>query len=109
MEITLSTHHAFSVVEVSGQINSLKDSIQLKSIINTLFDDGKRNIAIKLKDVEYVDSAAINVLIYARNIADKLKGELVILEPNEYILNMLSVVGISKIFTICENLETLKR
>lgn len=108
MELAFSTIYDFNIVSVSGQINSLKDSIQLKSEINTLIEDKKNKIALDLKEMDYVDSAALNVFIYAKSLAEKTGGLFCILEPNEYILNMLSVVGLLNVFTICDNRDALK-
>jgi anti-anti-sigma factor len=58
--------------------------------------------------MDYVDSAALNVFIYSKNVIEKSGGIFCILEPNEYITNMLAVVGLTNVFTICENRDMLK-
>mgnify|MGYP000915201640 CR=1 FL=1 len=108
MELAFSSFSNFHIVSMSGQISSLKDSILLKSEINSLVEEKKTRIALELKHMEYVDSAALNVFIYAKNTIEKSGGFFCILEPNEYILNMLSVVGLLNVFTICDSRDALK-
>ena len=108
MNLQKSQQHGFTILSLQGQIGSLKDSIALKSEINSLLEERTPKIALCLKDLEYVDSAALNVLIYARNQIEKYQGLLCLLEPNEYIMDMISVVGLRNVFTICMDRDSLK-
>jgi anti-anti-sigma factor len=89
-----------SVVDVSGKIDRVSDSIVLKSYINDLAEKNERIIGINLARVTYMDSGALNVLIYSQNVLSKLGGKLVIIEPNEYVYDVLNVVGFDKLITI---------
>ena len=90
----------FSVIDVVGKIDRLKDSIILKSYINTLLDKNVTNIALNLSQVTYLDSGALNVLIYCHNTLKKREGVLVIIEPNEYVKDVFDVVGLNKLVSI---------
>lgn len=90
----------FHVVELFGKIDRLKDSIVLKSYINTLLEKKPVNIALNLSKVTYLDSGALNVLIYAHNSLKKKNGVLVLIEPNEYVRDVLEVVGLDKLVKI---------
>jgi len=89
-----------SVVDVVGKIDRLTDSIALKSYINNLAEKDERIIALNLAHVTYLDSGALNVLIYSQNVLSKLGGRLVLIEPNEYVHDVLNVVGFDKLITI---------
>jgi stage II sporulation protein AA (anti-sigma F factor antagonist) len=90
----------FSIIDVVGKIDRLKDSIILKSYINTLFEKNISRIALNLSQVTYLDSGALNVLIYCHNTLKKRDGVLVIIEPNEYVKDVLDVVGLNKLVKI---------
>jgi anti-anti-sigma factor len=90
----------FHIVELMGKIDRLKDSIVLKSYINTLLEGTTTNIALNLSKVTYLDSGALNVLIYAHNTVKRRSGTLVLIEPNEYVRDVLEVVGLDKLVTI---------
>ncbi|MFP4164003.1 MAG: STAS domain-containing protein [Chitinispirillaceae bacterium] len=90
----------FHIVDVVGKIDRLKDSIVLKSYINSLLEKGVLNVALNLAQVTYLDSGALNVLIYCQNALKKNGGVLVLIEPNEYVRDVLEVVGLNKLVTI---------
>lgn len=100
MEIGGKTVNEYQVVELVGKIDRLKDSIVLKSYINTLLEKDLVNIALNLSEVTYLDSGALNVLIYSHNMLKKRDGNLVLIEPNEYVKDVLEVVGLDKLVRI---------
>ena len=74
MNISGTEQRGYHVVELVGKIDRLKDSIALKSHINTLLDSGSLKVALSLSKVTYLDSGALNVLIYAHNALKKKGG-----------------------------------
>ncbi|MBN1130842.1 MAG: STAS domain-containing protein [Chitinispirillaceae bacterium] len=94
-----------SIIDIAGKIDRLKDSIVLKSYINTLIEKERLFIAINLSEVTYLDSGALNVLIYSHNTLVKKGGSLALIEPNEYVRDVLEVVGLNKLVTIYSNEE----
>jgi anti-anti-sigma factor len=100
MDIGTRKLHTFHVIDVVGKINRLKDSIVLKSFINTLLEKNVSDLALNLARVTYLDSGALNVLIYCHNTLSKKGGTLCIIEPNEYVRDVLEVVGLDKLVRI---------
>ncbi len=90
----------FFVVDIVGKIDRLKDSIVLKSYINTLMEKGRVNIALNLSKVTYLDSGALNVLIYSHDALNKKGGQLALIEPSEFVRDVLDVAGLSKVAKI---------
>jgi len=108
MEIEIKDLYGFRLITVSGQISQLKDSISLKSLINTLLEEKVGKIALALGQMDYIDSSALNVLIYAKGQVEKNGGELFLIEPNDYIMDVISVVGLKDYFKILPDKEGLK-
>lgn len=100
MEIGGREVNEFHVIDVAGKINRLKDSVALKSFITTLLDKNITCIALNLSEVTYLDSGALNVLIYCYNRLSKHGGKLAIIQPNEYVRDVLEVVGLDKLVRI---------
>jgi anti-anti-sigma factor len=100
MNISGSEHKGYQIVELVGKIDRLKDSIVLKSHVNTLLDKGHLQVALDLSKVTYLDSGALNVLIYAHNALKRKDGGLVLIQPNEYVRDVLEVVGLDKLVKI---------
>lgn len=105
MEIGGSEKGKFFIIDIVGKIDRLKDSIILKSYVNTIMDKGTTNIAINLSEVTYLDSGALNVLIYCHNVLSKKSGELALMQPNEYVKDVLEVVGLNKLVKIYSTRE----
>lgn len=100
MEISNRESHKFQIIDISGKIDRLKDSIILKSFINSMLDKDQVKIVFNLSKVTYLDSGALNVLIYAHNTIKKKGGTLALIEPNEYVNDVLEVVGLDKLVKI---------
>jgi anti-anti-sigma factor len=95
----------FFIIDIVGKIDRLKDSIVLKSYINTVIEKGIVNVALNLSNVTYLDSGALNVLIYSHNTLSKKGGLLALIEPNEYVRDVLEVVGLNKLVKIYSTQE----
>jgi anti-sigma B factor antagonist len=108
MDIGGNEKGKFFVIDIAGKIDRLKDSIVLKSYINTLIEKECLNIAINLSEVTYLDSGALNVLIYSHNTLSKKGGQLVLFEPSEYVRDVLDVVGLNKLVKVYATLEEFK-
>ena len=97
--------NGFTIIDIAGRINRLKDSIALRSFVKDILDKGAIRIGINLKDVSYLDSGALNVLIYCHNTLSKTGGQLVLIAPNHYVSDVLNVVGLDKIVKIFSSEE----
>jgi anti-anti-sigma factor len=101
MEIGGRQKHGFFIVDVIGKIDRLKDSIVLKSYVTTLIEEkDATNIALNMTEVTYLDSGALNVLIFSHNRLQKLGGMLVLISPSEYVSDVLKLVGFDKLISI---------
>jgi anti-anti-sigma factor len=105
MELGGSQKGNVFIVSIVGKIDRLKDSIVLKSYINTIIEKGVVSVALNLSSVTYLDSGALNVLIYSHNILSKKGGVLALIEPNEYVRDVLEVVGLNKLVKIFSTQE----
>ena len=100
MNICTREKKEFHVLDIAGKINKIKDSVNLKIFINDLLEKKINKIAINLSKVSYLDSGALNVLIYSYNTLLKNSGTLVLIEPNEYVRDVCEVIGLDRIVKI---------
>jgi anti-sigma B factor antagonist len=105
MDLGGSEKGIFFIIDIAGKIDRLKDSIVLKSYINTLMEKGYVNIALNLSKVTYLDSGALNVLIYGHDALTKKNGRLAIIEPSEFVRDVMDVAGLSKVAKIYSTME----
>ena len=100
MDIAERSSHDYQMIDISGKINRLRDSIVLKSYLNSHLDKKNLKLALNLSQVTYLDSGALNVIIYCHNMLKKKKGNLVLIAPNEYVRDVLEVVGLHNLVQI---------
>ena len=100
MEMAVRDKHTFKIVDVIGKIDRLKDSITLKSFMLSLIEEGAKKVALNLANITYLDSGALNVFIFGNNALKKSGGSLCIIEPNEYVMDVLEVVGLTKLIPV---------
>jgi len=105
MDIGGRTEGGFHIVDVIGKVDRLKDSMALRSYVTMLTERGITRIAINMADVTYLDSGALNVLIFCRNALETCGGRLFIISPNEYVSDVLTVVGFDRLIKIYSSEE----
>lgn len=97
MQIEGRIKNSFHVIDIKGKISDYKDSIYLKTFMKELFQRSIHNVALNLSNVTYVDSSALNVIIYCCNVLLKNNEKLVLINPSEYVRDVIEVVGVDKI------------
>jgi len=100
MEMSGRNKCGYHIIDVIGKVDRLKDSMALKSYVGEFIEKGELRVAMNLSGVNYLDSGALNVLIYCHTVLEKSGSGLVVINPNEYVSDVLSVVGIDRFITI---------
>ncbi|MGD9582021.1 MAG: STAS domain-containing protein [Vampirovibrionia bacterium] len=108
MDISYKKEGKWSIASVSGRFDAQtsKDvDKQLMSHINL----GDRYLALDLTNMNYMSSAGLRVLLSIRKVLKELKGNFVLVNPNENILEVLELSGFSRIFLILNDCEGLQK
>ncbi len=64
--------------------------------------DASKPIIVNMADTDYVDSAALGMLLILREYLGDDKAKVIISNPTDTVLNILKVSNFQKIFTILE-------
>ena len=72
-------------------------------IFRTMVKGGARRIIIDMKNLDFVDSIGISVLINASKLVKSVKGALVITNISENVEVMLKPLDISRFFFVMDN------
>lgn len=102
MEIRLRTRGEHRIVEVDGDIDYFSVS-ELKNSIFSLINDKVRSIILDLKDVEYMDSSGIGLIVTAYKVMNGYGGRIALLHVQEDILALLKLATVDSIMKIYEN------
>lgn len=99
MQIDVQESDDLVVITVHGDI----EMMTIKTFKQTLFDIGQnvdKDIEIDLREVDYIDSSGIGILINLLNIQKKKNKSLLINKVSSKVLNVLKLSSLSDVFNL---------
>lgn len=99
MEIKTRRIGTSLVLDVVGQVKG-GDSNELRTFIKRLVEDGEHDILVNLKDVGFIDSSGVGMLIHCLQEVRQSGGDLRLLRLSEDIHDLFEMVAIDRLFTI---------
>ena len=97
METKLNRDASKLTVEIEGRLDTLTAPDLEKELEPAL--DGVTELILDLKDLEYISSAGLRVLLGLAQIMEK-QGDMKVTNPNEAVMDVFSVTGFDDILTI---------
>lgn len=93
LELESTAHGAADMVAVRGEID-MATAPQLRDLLDQLIEAGSRRIVLDCRELAFLDSSGIGVLIAARNrLGDD--GEIVIDSPPAHVRKVLEITGVA--------------
>lgn len=89
-----------SVVDLPVRVTHGAGDIEMRETIQSLLEEGKRNILVNLEKVTFMDSAGIGELVACHKRAVEKGGQIKILKPNEKLLDLFTITKLIEIFDI---------
>jgi len=100
MEIIKTTGDDCVVLGITGKLDT-STSPQLEKTINELFaNEETRNLELDMKDVTYLSSAGLRVLLTTQKKVNSLQGQLVITNANQTLKEVFEITGFMGVLTI---------
>jgi anti-sigma B factor antagonist len=94
----------WTVVDVKGEVD-LFTAPKFREHVVGLVEKDQRKIAVNLRDVEFMDSTGLGVLVGVLRRLKERDGELALLGPQGSVLRVLTVTGLNRVFPIYDSLE----
>ncbi len=94
LSISTQSMKRVELLTVSGRIDSSNAS-ELDDALKGVMNDGKYNIVINFKDVNYMSSAGLRALVAALRECKKHRGDVVISEPSQRVAEVLDLAGLT--------------
>jgi len=104
MQIDQTTSGPATVLSLTGDLDSFSVNY-LKERLTRLFDDGVYRIVINLTHVDFIDSAGLGQLVSALKICYHHSGGIVLVGPNETIIDLLRITKLKDVFKVAESVE----
>jgi anti-sigma B factor antagonist len=102
MNIQISDLKGHTVLKLRGDIDYFNVS-ELKNAIFKLINNNVRSIILDLKDVDYMDSSGIGLIVTAFKVMHTYNGTIALLHVHDDILALLKLATVDVILKIYED------
>ncbi len=97
MEIIKTLKGGELTIALVGELNSA-NAKQVEDVINTSLK-GVKSLIFEFKDLEYISSAGLRILLVSKKVMDK-QGTMVVRHPNESVLEIFTITGFKDILDV---------
>jgi len=91
------------VLELQGKLTGGPDAEQFRNMFRDLVNDGKKNIIVNLKKVDWINSTGLGILISGYTSVRKAGGDLVLCNVGDRIDSILYVTKLNLLFHAFED------
>ncbi|MHC1711485.1 MAG: STAS domain-containing protein [Solidesulfovibrio sp.] len=88
-----------TVLELGGRLDSNTSKV-LEDKVMEILGQGKKNLLMDFKDVDYINSTGLRVLLLALQQLKKSQGKLVLSTIKDYMKEVFEISGYTEIFPI---------
>ena len=93
------------IIALTGKIMGGPEATEINEEFNQLIDDKKLKVVIDLKEVEWMNSSGLGILIGAVSLFRNNNGQIRIINVSERIQNLLKITKLAGIFETSNSLE----
>lgn len=106
MNFEISEQDGIQVIALSGKIMGGPEASQINEKINSLIDEGKKNIIIDLEKVDWMNSSGLGILIGAIQTLKNNDGNLYLIHVSDRINELLRITKLINVFKIMPDLPS---
>jgi anti-sigma B factor antagonist len=99
--LEVQQHGISATLRMQGELDAFT-APELADLCGSVFADGGRDIVIDLTDTSFLDSSGLRTLIGARQLFGSEGGTVRLAHPNESVIRLLALTGLSDYFSIDE-------
>lgn len=99
MQIKFDISSKNIVISLIGRLDTIT-SPQLEEEINSFSLENIETVILDLKELEYISSAGLRVVLMIHKKMNKLGGQLKLINVNDMILNIFDMTGMSEFLNI---------
>jgi anti-sigma B factor antagonist len=101
MIITKTVNGNNVTLAIEGNMDTYQ-SVQLSDELEKIFSEGAFNIYLDLKELDYISSSGLRVLLAAQKKVDALGTKLELSNANETVKEVMRITGFSKIIKVLQ-------
>ncbi len=105
MKLRIETNGTRTIICVMEERLDAHNSDNLKSEMNRLFETGVKDIIIDLKDVRFIDSSGLGVLVSGYKNSSSKKGSLKLAGLQTQVKSMFELTRLHRVFDIFQTVD----
>lgn len=86
-------------VQVSGDLD-LCTASELRAELSRLIDQGTKHLVLDMREVEFMDSSGLVVLIHVRKRLAEVGGTFALMDPTRAVQRVLAITGLTRTFRV---------
>jgi anti-sigma B factor antagonist len=104
MEIIEDKANAISIFKLNGRLDSNTSQGFEKKIFQAI-TDGSKHMVIDFKDLDYISSAGLRVILKATKALKREDGRIMLCSMQDYVKEVFEIAGFDSFLPIVPNLE----
>ena len=105
LDFNIKEEDNIQILTISGELIDKNQAINLLNAVDELVESDKNKLIIDIKDLKYMNSSGLNVLIQLLTKTRNNGGESVIYNVNKKITELLIITKLNTLFKIAETKE----
>lgn len=105
MKIQQKEQYGAVVLQLNGKLTGGPEAETFRTIFKTLMDEGKKNVIVNLKNVDWINSTGLGILISGYTSVRNAGGDLVLCNVGDRIDSILYVTKLNLLFQSFESEE----
>lgn len=99
MEITQEKVNDVAIVELKGRLDVTTAS-DLEQVFTKLLDENQNKVLVECRELEYISSAGLRVLLTAAKQYNKVSGQIMLSGLSQNVKQVFEISGFTSIFPI---------
>jgi anti-sigma B factor antagonist len=105
MQLKIEVNGAVRVIYVKEERLDAHNSDELKAELNRLFDSGMKDLLIDLKEVRFIDSSGLGVLVSGFKNASARQGSFKLSGLQSQVKSMFELTRLHRVFDIFQTVD----
>lgn len=99
MEINEKHENGVSIFQLNGRLDSNTSPAFEKQLFDAI-SNGSRNIVIGFRDLDYISSAGLRVILKAAKVLGREQGRIMLCDMQDYVKEVFEIAGFDSILPI---------
>jgi anti-sigma B factor antagonist len=104
MEIIEEKQDAISIFKLNGRLDSNTSQGFEKKIFDAI-SDGSKNIIVDFKDLDYISSAGLRVILKATKALNREEGKIMLCSMQDYVKEVFEIAGFDSFLPIVATMD----